>query len=98
MSGVRPLNAALDAFEQGASTIDEIAVRTGLTRDVVVASVGHLRRMGRIEATEMVAGCPSGGCGSCALAHGDATPGCGAFDPSPQRRGPVLVQLSLRRG
>ncbi len=98
MTALRPLNAVLDAFARGASTIDEIAIGTDLPRDVVVASIGHLRRMGRIEATEMVAGCPSGGCGSCAFAHGDATPGCGAPEPSPQRRGPVLVQLSLRRG
>ncbi len=98
MSGGRPLNAVLDAFERGASTIDEIAVRTALPRDVIVASVGLLRRMGRIEATEMVAGCPSGGCGACAVAHGDAAPECGASEPSARRRGPVLVQLSLRRG
>ena len=98
MSSVRPLNAVLHAFEQGASTLDEIAVRTALPRDVIVAAVGHLRRMGRIEAREMVAGCPSGGCGSCAFAHSGATPGCSAYGPSPQRRGPVLVQLNLRRG
>ena len=96
MSTVRPLVAVLDAFGRGASSIDEIAVRTGMPRDVVVASVDHLRRMGRIEAREMVAGCPGGGCGSCAFAHGDGTPGCGASASSPERRGPVLVQLSLR--
>lgn len=98
MSGVRPLHAVLDAFERGASTIDEIAGLTELSRDVIVAAVDHLRRMGRIEATGMVAGCPGGGCGSCAFAHGDGAPGCGAPGPSPQRTGAVLVQLSLRRG
>ncbi len=97
MSAVRPLNAVLEAFERGASTLDEIATRTGLRRDVVLAAVDHLRRMGRLEAREMTAGCPSGGCGSCAFAHGDGTPGCGASAASLQRRGPVLVQLSLRR-
>lgn len=96
MSTGRPLNAVLDAFRAGASTIDDIARTTSMPRDVVVASVDHLRRLGRIEAREMVAGCPSGGCGSCAFAHGGG-PGCGAPAPSPERRGPVLVQLSLRR-
>ena len=97
MSGVRPLNAVLDAFEGGASTIDDIVTSTGMPRDVVLAAVDHLRRMGRLEARELVAGCPSGGCGSCAFSHGDGTPGCGAPSASPERRGPVLVQLSLRR-
>lgn len=97
MSGVRPLNAVLESFQGGASTLDEIATRTGLRRDIVLAAVDHLRRMGRLEAREMVAGCPSGGCGSCAFAHGDGLPGCGAPSASAQRRGPVLVQLSLPR-
>ncbi|WP_420174733.1 FeoC-like transcriptional regulator [Luteococcus sp. OSA5] len=95
MSG--PLSAVLQAFEQGASTLEEIAQRTGLGRDVVQTSVDHLRRMGRIEARELAMGCPSGGCGSCASGTADGDAGCGSSGPSTQRRGPVLVQLSLPR-
>lgn len=97
MNGVRPLNAVLEAFEQGAHSLGDIALRTALPLDVVRASVEHLRRMGRIEAKELSMGCPSGGCGSCASAHSDGSAGCGAEGPSSERRGPVLVQLSLRR-
>lgn len=96
MSRGRPLHAVLHAFEQGASTIDEVASRTGMPSDVVVAAVDHLRRMGRLEARELVAGCPGGGCGSCAFAAA-GTPGCAAAGAAPGRRGPLLVQLTLRR-
>ena len=94
---VRPLNAVLQAFTEGASSLDEIALRTSLARDVVQASVEHLTRMGRIEAKELSMGCPSGGCGGCASGHSDGTAGCGAPEPSAERRGPVLVQLTLAR-
>lgn len=92
-----PLRAVLDAFTAGAASLDEISTATGLDRDVVAASIDHLRRMGRIEAKELSMGCPGGGCGSCASGTADGTAGCGASGPSAQRRGPVLVQLSLRR-
>ena len=94
---VRPLTAVLQAFAEGASSLDEISLRTALARDVVQASVEHLTRMGRIEAKELSMGCPSGGCGGCASGHADGSSGCGADGPSVDRRGPVLVQLSLRR-
>ncbi len=97
MNTVRPLNAVLRAFDQGASSLDEIALLASLSRDVVEASVDHLRRIGRIKALELSMGCPAGGCGSCASGHADGTGGCGAAAPSPLRRGPVLVQLSLVR-
>lgn len=95
---VRPLNAVLQAFTEGATSIDDIVVRTTLSRDVVEASIAHLRRMGRIEAKELSMGCPGGGCGSCASGHHDGTPGCGSAGPSSERRGPVLVQLRVRPG
>ena len=97
MNGIRPLNAVLQAFEEGATSLDDISLRTSLPTDVVGAAVEHLRRMGRIDAKELSMGCPSGGCGSCASGHSDGTAGCGASGPSTERRGPVLVQLSLRR-
>lgn len=96
MSSVRPLNAVLQAFDEGATSLDDIALRTSLSRDVVSAAVDHLRRMGRIEAKELSMGCPGGGCGSCASGHHDGTPGCGSAGPSPERRGPVLVQLRVK--
>ncbi|MEL4505242.1 FeoC-like transcriptional regulator [Luteococcus sp. H138] len=94
---VRPLSAVLAAFEDGATSLDEISERTGLDRGVVQSAVDHLRRMGRIEAKELAMGCPSGGCGSCASGTADGGAGCGSDGPSAQRTGPVLVQLSLRR-
>ena len=94
---MRPLAAVLAAFEQGATSLDEVARVTGLDRQVVEVGVDHLRRMGRIEARELAMGCPSGGCGGCASANADGSAGCGAAAPSATRTGPVLVQLSLRR-
>ena len=95
MSG--PLSSVLAAFEAGASSLADIAARTGLTADVVQASVDHLLRLGRLRASELAVGCPASGCGSCASASAEGTPGCGAAAPSAGRRGPVLVALSLRR-
>ena len=95
MSG--PLSAVLKAFEAGAGSLGEVEARTGLSRDVVQASVDHLVRMGRLHASELAMGCPSGGCGSCASASAEGAPGCGASHPDPGRRGPALVALTLRR-
>lgn len=95
-TGSRPLSQVLAAFREGAISLDQIAERTGLPGTIVRTSVAHLIRMGRIEAKELSMGCPGGGCASCASAHADGTPGCGSAGPSATRRGPVLVQLSLR--
>lgn len=94
MSG-GPLRGVLDALEAGASSIDEVATRTSLSRDVVSASIDHLVRMGRLSVETMAFGCPGGGCGSCASGSGDA-PGCGAAGPSVGRQGPVLVTIRTR--
>ncbi|WP_181833834.1 FeoC-like transcriptional regulator [Acidipropionibacterium virtanenii] len=91
-----PLSQVLSAFREGAGSLDQIAERTGLPGTIVRTSVGHLIRMGRIQAKELSAGCPGGGCSSCASATAEGTPGCGAAGPSPLRRGPVLVELRLR--
>lgn len=92
-----PLSSVLAAFESGASTLDDVAQRTGLSRELVDGAVDHLVRTGRIDAKELSMGCPSSGCGSCASATAEGAPGCGAAGPSTTRRGPVLVTLSLRR-
>lgn len=93
---VGPLSAVLGAFDGGAGTLADVERATGLTRDVVAASVDHLVRLGRLEAKELAIGCPSAGCGSCASGV-EGTPGCGAPGPSPRRSGPALVALTRRR-
>lgn len=90
-----PLSAVLDAFHAGARSLSEISQRTGLDAEVVQAAVEHLTRTGRLVAKQLAAGCPSGGCTSCASGQPDGKPGCGASGPSPRRSGPVLVQLTL---
>lgn len=93
MSPAGPLRSVLDAFGAGATTLQDVAARTGLDPAVVRAAVEHLVRAGYLEARELTVGCPAGGCGSCASGHGDG-PGCGAAAPSSLRPGPVLVALS----
>ena len=94
-----PLSAVLAAFESGARTLAEVADRSGVSSDVVQASVEHLVRLGRLESRELAMGCPSSGCGGCASATIEGTAGCGAAGPDPGRRGPALVALTLpRRG
>lgn len=86
-----PLRDVLSALEAGSGTLDAVARRTGLARDVVAAAADHLVRLGRVNASVLAAGCGSGACGSCPSGSG-GTPGCGR---PPQ--GPVLVALSVRR-
>lgn len=93
----RPLTAVLAAFTAGAASLTEVEGRTGLSHDVVNAAVDHLVRAGRLEATSLSAGCPSGGCGGCAFAASDGSAGCATGAPTPGRRGPGLVALSVRR-
>lgn len=95
MSTPGPLRAVLAAFDTGAGTLHEVAVRTGLDPDVVRAAVDHLVRTGHLAAQQLAVGCPSGGCSSCASGV-DAAPGCGAAGPAPGRTGPVLVALTRR--
>ncbi len=92
MSG--PLTLVLDAFATGAGSLAVVEASTGLPRDVVEASVSHLLRTGRLEATELAVGCPVSGCGSCAAAAMDGTP-CATGGPGPGRRGRTLVALRL---
>lgn len=97
-----PLRAVLAAVDGGAGTLTELSRRTGLDREMVSAAVEHLERAGQLTATVLAAGCPSGGCGSCATAQvdgpgGSAAPGCGSAAPDPGRRGPVLVAFSRVR-
>ncbi len=92
MSG--PLSAVLAAFTAGAGSLAEIEAATGLSRDVVAASVDHLVRLGRLRATALATGCPSAGCGACASASGSGAP-CHPGGPDSGRRGRTFVALSL---
>ncbi len=87
-----PLSAVLAELTAGAPTLDEVARRTGLARDVVQAVVEQLVRMGRVTASTLSSTCPDDGCGGC------TTSGCGARGrPAPSGHRPVLVTLSVRR-
>ena len=83
-------------MQGGALSVAEVSATTGLNADLVRASIEHLTRLGLVESSVLASGCPGGGCGSCASGHADGSAGCGASGPSSARRGPVLVQLSLR--
>ena len=77
--GSGPLSLLLDAVSSGCRTLPALVVRTGLSPDVVRTGLDHLVRSGRLEARAITAGCPAGGCGSCALASksGGCRMGCG---------------------
>lgn len=87
MSG--PLTQVLNALTAGVWSLAEVSRRTGLPADVVQASVDHLVRMGKLQADELTAGCPTGGCSSCPSSTADGGRcGTGALG-----RGPVLLTL-----
>ncbi|TIC84298.1 FeoC-like transcriptional regulator [Nocardioides sp. GY 10127] len=92
-----PLRDVLAAVEGGTTSRAGIAATTGLRPDAVDAALDRLVSLGRLEARELTAGCPSSGCGSCASGNPDGGAGCGSAGPSAARRGPVLVELRLRR-
>jgi hypothetical protein len=86
-----PLSAVLAELTAGAPTLDDVARRTGLDRDVVGAAVDQLVRLGRVTSSTLATGCPDTGCGGC------PTSGCGSRGAAaPAGRRPVLVALSVR--
>ncbi|MDQ1288165.1 MAG: hypothetical protein QG622_1730 [Actinomycetota bacterium] len=91
MTRPAPLSAVLAELTAGAPTLDEVARRTGLDRDLVEAAVAHLVRLGRVDSSELSTACPDSACGGCPVSA------CGArgAPASPGRR-PVLVALSVR--
>ncbi len=66
---MKPLTLVLDAVTAGSRTLPQIGLRTGLSPEVVRASLDHLVRLGRLVAEPLSAGCPAGGCGVCAPAR-----------------------------
>ena len=91
-----PLRRVMAELESGTPTLAEVARKLDLDEQVVRAAVDHLVRVGRIEAKELSLGCPASGCGSCASASPEGTPGCGLPAPMPGRRA-GLVTLTLTR-
>lgn len=91
MTSAAPLSAVLAELSAGAPTLDEVARRTGLDRDVVGAVVEQLVRLGRVSASTLSTSCPDAGCGGCAAAVCDSR-----GTPAPAGRRPVLVALSVR--
>lgn len=69
-----PLTATAAAIDDGARTRAQIALRTGLSGDVVDAAVDHLLRIGRVATLSLKSSCPSGGCHGCGAPTGT---GCG---------------------
>ena len=95
MSG--PLTLVLAEVAAGTSTLAEMARNSGLAESVVRAAVDHLVRSGRLEARELAIGCPPAGCGGCALAAADKTPGCApGAGAAPSRAGVVTLSLARR--
>ena len=89
-----PLRMVLAEVEAGTATLAQMARNCGLDETVVRAAVEHLVRSGRIEARELSMGCPTSGCGGCAVASDGG--GCGHPEVVAGRR-PGLVMLSLNR-
>ena len=88
-----PLRWVLESFESGATTVAGIARDTGLSVDLVQAVMDELIRMGKLRATQMTYGCPTGAsnCGPCSLASEEGT-ACASGPGSD--RGPVLIELN----
>lgn len=90
-----PLSQVAGAIRAGAATRREVSERTGLSDDVVDASLDHLLRMGRLQAEHIGSGCPDGGCSACPSGKSSGAAGCGAAGPA-NARGPVLLKLTSR--
>lgn len=85
-----PSRAVLDAFAAGETSLNGIAVRTGLPADLVAVVVDELVRMGMVRREVLGSGCPSsGGCGGCVSASASGA-SCGV-----PGRGPVLLSLPV---
>ncbi|GAB77410.1 FeoC like transcriptional regulator [Austwickia chelonae] len=93
MSG--PLRQVLEAVEDGAVSVGEITLRTGLDRDVVAASVAHLARIGRVDSRTFSSGCSDAGCGGCSRSGGAEGSGCG-IDSGGSARKPVFLGIFSR--
>jgi len=87
-----PTRAVLAQIEHGATSVDEIASRTGLDVGVVGLAIDRLVASGHLTSERLVGGCPDAGCGACPSGR-DGRPGCGATGAGAPGAGPVLVTL-----
>jgi hypothetical protein len=92
-AGGASLRTVLDAFAAGAHTLDDVARSTGLDIELVRLAVDQLVTLGLVDAERVGAGCPDGGCGSCA-ATGSGEVACGSGGGREQGG---LVSLTLHR-
>ncbi len=83
-----PSRSVLTLIEEGASSIGEIARRSGLDRGVVDMAVSRLVAQGYLQAAPLTTTCPDGGCSACPSGDGNS-PGCGGTPAS----GPVVITL-----
>jgi hypothetical protein len=87
-----PTRSVLAHIEHGASSIGEIARRTGLARAVVDMAVQRLVAQGYLRAEPLAVGCPQEGCAACPAGDGGHA-GCGGTPTS----GPVMITLGPAR-
>ena len=66
---MRPLSAVLDAVTAGARTVPLISLRTGLSADLIRASLDHLIRLGHLDAGTLCGVCPGGKCDRGTVCH-----------------------------
>lgn len=90
-----PLRLVLTIIEDGASSLPEIAARSGLDAGVVTLAIERLVASGHLT-SERLLGCPDDGCGSCPSAR-EGRPTCDAASPRGPAAGPVLVTLGPMR-
>ena len=81
-----PLSAVLSCVREGARTLAEIQLRTGLSAEMVRTAIDHLVRTHRLIVRNLAMGCAGGSCGDCSVADG-----CGTGDGAPSLRELVLA-------
>ncbi len=61
------LRTVLDAFVDGARTVDDIAERTGLDPDLVRVAIDQLVALRLVDSSPLAGACPDDACGGCAV-------------------------------
>jgi hypothetical protein len=61
------LRTVLDAFADGARTVDDLADRTGLDPDLVRVALDQLVALRLVDSAPLAGACPDDACGGCAV-------------------------------